>query len=91
MTLLSVGPEFLHLICHLDNFDRALLATGDGHVLTLDLGGCGKFLRGREENLPHLDLARTSWEDHKLGLVGLKPLDIGLQALERAVLAAVIH
>jgi hypothetical protein len=41
---LAAGLELLHLVRRLDNLNRALLATGDTHVLALDLGGCGKFL-----------------------------------------------
>jgi hypothetical protein len=33
----------------------------------------------------------TPWEDNQLGLVCLKPLDIGLQSLKGFVLAAVIN
>jgi hypothetical protein len=40
---------------------------------------------------PYLDLASTPWEDNKLGLVCLKPLDISLQPLKGFVFAAVIH
>ncbi|BAS95839.1 Os06g0115550, partial [Oryza sativa Japonica Group] len=76
---LGVGLECLHVIRDLHDLNRALLATGDRHVVTLDLGGCGKLLRSR---FPHLDLAGTSWEDDKLGLVGLQPLDIGLQTFK---------
>lgn len=51
----------------------------------------GLSVRLRRVKFPHLDLAGTSWEDDKLGLVGLQPLDIGLKTFKWAVLTAVIH
>lgn len=48
---LGVGLECLHVIRDLHDLNRALLATGDRHVVTLDLGGCGKLLRSRVTSL----------------------------------------
>lgn len=39
----------------------------------------------------HLELANTSWEDDKLGLVCLQPLHVALQTLQRTVSAAMIN
>jgi hypothetical protein len=36
----------------------------------------------QEKQQPYLDLVNTPWEDNRLGLVGLQPLDISLQTLK---------
>jgi hypothetical protein len=41
----------LHLLRDLHNLNRALVATGNGHVVALDLGGIGEPLRSRITSL----------------------------------------
>jgi hypothetical protein len=48
------------------------------------------FVEGRRIEV-YLEIASTSWEDNKFGLVGLKALHICLETLKGAVLPAVIH